>query len=546
MKDFFNTLEGASEWKILALIVCFAAALYLTLISNYPLADIMEARNLVSARECVEDGNCIVTTFNGVPRVKKPPLPTWAAALAMKVAGSTSAITSARVPNIFIVALMGVFVYLFSRRWLGRGLALSVTLVSLTSLLLSKAGGRITWDIYALSFACGGVWAMLKALEREEGRRIGLWILISGALWGLSFLSKGPATIGPMMLPFLLALAISPKRFEYRWWTLVPIGVITCIIGVSWWAYIYNFYPETFTVIKGEVSGWSSKHDAGYLFYLPFPLLFFPWTLALIAAIIMPFIKFRDGMTLLTGEKRREHLFFLIWFILSIAVLTIVPQKKARYAITAILPASVLVGFFLREIKENALKTAPGALRFLWRGQALMAPLMLLFLIAAAVYGAVFTGSPIYVLLVVPVAILFLLKIIRGTKTVGYVIALMFPLMLLFNLTLMVLVRDVVIKDGSQSIEGAARVSAITGDKDLYIMKRTDKLVWATGRKNIPITGDTVIEETPAYMLVNKKRLPYFKDWASKKGLAYREAYRFNFKDLYILFLISQGSDTEP
>lgn len=540
MKDFFTTIEGASEWKILALIVCFAAALYMTLISNYPLADIMEARNLVSARECVEDGNCLVTTFNGVPRVKKPPIPTWAAAAAMKVAGSTSAITSARVPNIFIVPLLGVFVYLFSRRWLGRGLALSVALVALTSVLISKAGGRITWDIYALSFACGGVWAMLKALEKEEGRRVASWILISGLLWGLSFLSKGPATIGPMMLPFLLALALSPKRFEYRWWTLVPIGAITGIIGVSWWAYIYHFYPETFTVLKSEVSGWSSKHDAGYLFYLPFPLFFFPWTMALIAAIIMPFTRFRDGLTLLTGERRREHIFFLTWFILSIAVLTIVPQKKARYAITAILPASVLVGFFLREIMENGLKTTPGVLKFLWRAQAITAPLLLLFLIVTAVYGAVFTGSPAYVLLTVPVAAIFLAKIIRAKKTVGYVIAAMFPIMLLFNLTLMVLIRDVVLRDGSQSIEGAARVEAITGDKDLYIMKRTDKLVWATGRKNIPVTADTVIEETPAYMIVNRKRVPYFEDWASKKGLTYSETYRFNFKDLYILYLISR------
>ena len=541
MKDFFVRLEGLGEWKILALIICFAAALYLTLISNYPLADIMEARNLVSARECVEDGNCIRTTFNGVPRVKKPPIPTWAAALAMKVSGSTSAITSARVPNIFIVALMGVFVYLFSRRWLGSGLALSVTLVSLTSILISKAGGRITWDIYALSFACGGVWAMLKALERDDDRCVLSWILISGVLWGLSFLSKGPATIGPMMLPFLLALAISPKRFEYRWWTLVPIGIITCVSGVSWWAYIYHFYPETFTVLKSEVSGWSSKHDAGYLFYLPFPLLFFPWTMALIAAIIMPFLKFRDAVTLLTGERRREHLFFLTWFLLSIIVLTIVPQKKARYAITAILPASVLVGFFFREIHENGLRSAPKALVFLWRAQTVTVPLLLLFLIVTVIYGVAATSSPVYVLLAVPVAVVFLLQSIRAKKTVGYVVAAMFPLMLLFNLTLMALIRDVVLRDGSQSIYGVARVASITKDKDLYIMKRTDKLVWATGRKLIPVTADTAPGETPAYLIVNKKRIPYFEDWAAKTGLTYREAYRFNFKDIYILFFISKA-----
>lgn len=43
-------------------------------------ADIMESRNLVTAREIVMEGNWLIPTMNGELRLEKPPLPTWVAA----------------------------------------------------------------------------------------------------------------------------------------------------------------------------------------------------------------------------------------------------------------------------------------------------------------------------------------------------------------------------------------------------------------------------------------------------------------------------------
>ncbi len=42
---------------------------------------IMEARNFITAREMVNEGNWILTTLNGEPRYQKPPLPTWITAV---------------------------------------------------------------------------------------------------------------------------------------------------------------------------------------------------------------------------------------------------------------------------------------------------------------------------------------------------------------------------------------------------------------------------------------------------------------------------------
>lgn len=43
------------------------------------LPDIMEARNIVTAREMVSDDSWLVPTMNGELRLEKPPLPTWVA-----------------------------------------------------------------------------------------------------------------------------------------------------------------------------------------------------------------------------------------------------------------------------------------------------------------------------------------------------------------------------------------------------------------------------------------------------------------------------------
>ncbi len=44
-------------------------------------ADLMESRNLVTAREMVNTGNYLIPTMNGELRLEKPPLPTWIAAV---------------------------------------------------------------------------------------------------------------------------------------------------------------------------------------------------------------------------------------------------------------------------------------------------------------------------------------------------------------------------------------------------------------------------------------------------------------------------------
>lgn len=81
--------EINSLQKVVVILVCF----FTFFVNNTVITpDIMESRNLVTAREMVHDGHWLVPTMNGELRLEKPPLPTWITAAAEAVAPDNLAI----------------------------------------------------------------------------------------------------------------------------------------------------------------------------------------------------------------------------------------------------------------------------------------------------------------------------------------------------------------------------------------------------------------------------------------------------------------------
>lgn len=66
---------------------------------------IMEARNFITAREMVQDGNWLLTTMNGEPRYEKPPLPTWLTAVSGLLFGIKSTF-ALRLPAILFIMIL--------------------------------------------------------------------------------------------------------------------------------------------------------------------------------------------------------------------------------------------------------------------------------------------------------------------------------------------------------------------------------------------------------------------------------------------------------
>ena len=73
-------------------------------------ANIMEARNLTTAREMLLKGNWTEPTLNGELRLEKPPLPTWIAAATMSVTGEDN-LSLLRLPAALAALLLVFFLF---------------------------------------------------------------------------------------------------------------------------------------------------------------------------------------------------------------------------------------------------------------------------------------------------------------------------------------------------------------------------------------------------------------------------------------------------
>lgn len=203
--------------------------------------DIMESRNIITAREMVSDGNWLVPTMNGELRLEKPPLPTWVAGGIEKVFPDS---LSAQRAAAGVMACMWV-VYLFLLvRYVSRrnDLAIATTIVFTTCYNMVLMGRSATWDIYCHAFMMGAIYYLNLGLF--EKRHYWRNFLLSGAFMGLSFLSKGPVSFYALLLPYLITLTLLPRpSMKGKWWAFASMIVLMLAIGSWWYVYLLTAHP---------------------------------------------------------------------------------------------------------------------------------------------------------------------------------------------------------------------------------------------------------------------------------------------------------------
>ena len=309
--------------------------------------DSMEARNLVTAREIIEHNNWLIPTMNGEIRLAKPPLPTWFAALVSKAAGGTDRLDLLRLPNALTATLLIFFCYgLSCTLSRDRRLAFMCAAILATNFLLMKMGQRATWDIFCHSFMLGAIWAFVDGLRNNRG-----WLLFlaSGILMGLSFMSKGPVSFFSLLLPFVGSyLAIFRFAEVANKGRLIALAFVVCIVISGFWPlYIWEFHPEALlATTQTETDAWANRHVQPFWHYVDFLIFSGAWMVFALAALIKPFAEKRI-------ESIKEYRFLLLWLVLQLLLLSLVPEKKTRYLLPAMIPLSMLAGMLFHGMVDR-------------------------------------------------------------------------------------------------------------------------------------------------------------------------------------------------
>lgn len=294
--------------------------------------DIMESRNLVTAREMVETGEWLVPTMNGELRLEKPPLPTWVSAVVESISPDDIAAQRA-VASLFGVMLV-VFFYLLCRDVFRVDPVIAVILLCSCYQFMLMAR-TVSWDIYTHAFMLGGIYFLVMAVK-GKGRQ--WWrFCLAGLFAGLSVMSKGPVSLFALFLPFLLAWGIFARPSMRGKW--LPVGVmvlVTIVVGCWWYAYIHVFHADEWQAVMAKETGsWLNRNVRPWHYYWKFFLEAGVWALLLVTSIIM---VLRRGFR---GDRSR--LVLVMWMLFCLVLLSCMPEKKTRYLLPLLIPAAVVM-----------------------------------------------------------------------------------------------------------------------------------------------------------------------------------------------------------
>ncbi len=302
-------------------------------VGGQPVTDLMEVRNLITAREMADTGQWLIPTMNGRLRLEKPPLPTWAAATAGLGAGFRN-LWALRAPTVLFALIGAMAVVLYTRRLdAAPSFAAAAGLVLLSMFLYARHARLATWDVPTHALAMAAVSAFAASAQHRRAWLAGL----SGLLVAASSLSKGPM-LGVLVIPWFVTAAI---------WNpgLVRIGLrggsvflaTACLAGVAWPLYVYGHVPDAaLAVAMQESEAWLTRHVHPFWYYAGFPLLTGAWLPVAVAVCLSP-LWFRGFLA--RPEVRANY----AWMWMSLVVLMLVPTKKERYLIPALFPLAILI-----------------------------------------------------------------------------------------------------------------------------------------------------------------------------------------------------------
>lgn len=308
--------------------------------------NIMEARNFITAREMLVDDNWLLTTINGEPRYQKPPLPTWLTAFSAALFGLKN--WAMRLPAALSAILLLVYGYkLHGSLFKNARLNFWGGMVLITSFYIVFSARNGQWDIFTHAFMMGAIYYIHRLFTADRSRL--LYGLLIGFFLAASWMSKGPVSLYALLLPFLISYGFTYK-FRGNKKLILPLFLllIVAVIGSGWWFwYTYTYDGEALKAItEREAANWTSYNVRPFYYYWSFFTQSGLWTLLAFVALLYPYLRKRV-------KDPKGYLFSFLWTILSVVLLSIIPEKKSRYLLPVLIPMAWNTAYYLEFLIDH-------------------------------------------------------------------------------------------------------------------------------------------------------------------------------------------------
>lgn len=491
---------GKYKGPLLAIVVCFVAFF---VNNDVIVPDIMESRNIVTAREMVYDGNWIVPTMNGELRLEKPPLPTWLTAVAEMV--SPDSIALQRGMAGLAALLLCLYFWRFARRVLGVEPMVPLLLLC-TCYSVVLMGRTASWDIYCHAFMMGCIYHLARGLLADGGS----WrqLVVAGVYAGLSIMSKGPVSLYALLLPFVFSfVACYRPSVRGKGGALAMMVVTALVIGTWWYVYIRIGEAEALEyVVKKESGAWLGHNVRPWWYYWKFFLEAGVWSLLLLTAIFLPLFAGKH-------HRSRQWTFSLSWMLCSLLLLSLLPEKKSRYLLPILIPACYVMGLVVLRWIDDMRRGAGVTCADKWAFRINVCVIALAVAVLP-VAGWIFLVGQGYIsvvawLLLTLFVVLLLLGLVRAC-------VLLRPMDMVVGVTVLFAVAECAVMPSLKGVINNPDMKSIAGTRAMPELEGVPfchvdtvplriELVYAAHRKIKPVALDTLDRAVPCVLLTHER-----------------------------------------
>ena len=333
--------------RSLLLLLLFTSPFFMAMPSS-SVWDANEAFYVETPREMVESGDWLFPSFNGVPRLNKPPLSYWIVAVFYKVFGVSilwerlvMALLAAA--SVFAVFSIGKTLYNPEIALLGSG----IFATSFRFLIVSR---RLLIDSLVLCCVLVGIALFLRWMKGRKN----ISCIFSAFFFGLAFLAKGPVALFPVLFIGIYCLLPQNRKClaEIPW----ILSILTfALVASSWFialGFSHGWEPVRHFFLSENIGRFTSEEFGprrGITYYIGvFFGDFFPWSLPFAGAamaFVTGWIKSRakGGYQLPAFEKIPSSAFFLICWCLTYFLIFSFSHNKQEYYILPVYPAASLL-----------------------------------------------------------------------------------------------------------------------------------------------------------------------------------------------------------
>ena len=302
---------------------------------------IMENHAMVSSQETWvrqqsgENDAWMMPSWNGRPRIEKPPMSVWLNMLAWTGLNSKTVPADTLVLRARLMAAALAALALVATFWAGMNLtddprtAALATLVTGTMSAFVRQARFGTYDTHMLGFVtlavAAGLWAM------KSSRRTG-WILV-GLAMGAAVMTKGPLAFALVVGPLAAMIAVGRANGRRNTGGLLMALALALFLAAPWTIYMLKHIDAAQSRLATE---YFAPTDVSKPLWYYFGLIgmVFPWSIWFAISVVQPFT--------ISGDDRRPLVLAWSWFAF-LFVLFSIPGAKAQRYISPVLPAAGLM-----------------------------------------------------------------------------------------------------------------------------------------------------------------------------------------------------------